>query len=148
MPFCYNGGTARAEGIGEILTSIPFYKLYFVIVKEGEKQSTGAMYNLLDSKTQNRSADITPMITAFNEGNPEKIAGSVYNAFELCWDMEKMLSVFDGFAPSARLLSGSGPAVVALFKDSVTAKKCCDELQKRGINAYFAESVSCGSVIE
>ena len=106
------------------------------------------MYNLLDSKTQNRSADITPMITAFNEGNPEKIAGSVYNAFELCWDMDKMLSVFDGFNPSAKLLSGSGPAVVAVFEDSLSAENCCKELVKRGINAYFAASVSIGSVIE
>ncbi len=147
VPFCYNGGTAHARGIGEILTPVPFCELYFVIVKEGEKQSTGAMYALLDSKTEGREADITPMLSAFDKGDGEKIAKSVYNAFELCWDMEKMLSVFDGFSPEAELLSGSGPAVVAVFKDRASAESCCHALVDRGINAYFAASVETGSVI-
>ncbi len=148
VPFCYKGGTAHAEGIGEILTPVPFCPLYFVIVKEGEKQSTGAMYSLLDAKSEGRSASIEPMLKGFRSGDKTLIAASVYNAFELCWDMEKMLSVFEGFMPDAKLLSGSGPAVVGVFESREAAESCSRALAAGGLNAFFASSVDSGSVIE
>lgn len=148
MPFCYLGGTARAGSIGDELISLPTVKLHFVILKDGEKQSTGVMYNKLDSFCLTHDTRINDMISGLYANDPDKVTSSVYNAFELCWDMERMLSPFDGYNADCRFLSGSGPAVVAAFSSYPAAERCFDRLKSKGHNVYLASATEKGCLFE
>lgn len=148
VPFCYNGGTARVRGVGEKLEKIPTPKLCFVLLKEGEKQSTGQMYAKLDSLSLPPSEKIEQMLSGIEKNDLSRVTASVYNAFEYCWDMDAMKKPFEAFSPDAVFLSGSGPTVVAAFTDTQKARLCYSALHKEGRNVFYADSVPTGNVIE
>ena len=144
VPFFLVGGTAMAEGIGDVLTRKPSCELNYVIVKEGEKQSTAKMYSLLDNAEYEKSGNINSLLLALASGDIKQISYNIFNAFENCWDMKRLKSPFSSFNPSAVFLSGSGPAVCALFDDSSAAVDCEKALKNSGINAFYAKSKPFG----
>ncbi len=148
VPFCYNGGTARAGAIGDKLEILPTPPLNFVLLKEGTKQSTGDMYRKLDILQIPPSEKIKTMISGINKGDITSVLCSVYNIFENCWDFNDMKKPFAFFVPDAVFLSGSGPTVVAAFKSTDDAKLCFDKLVNDGRNVYQATSVPGGNIIE
>lgn len=144
VPFFLVGGTAMAEGIGEVLTRKPSCEFHYVIIKEGEKQSTAKMYSLLDKEEYEKSGNINSLLLALASGDIKTIADNIFNAFQNCWDMKRLKAPFKPFGPSAVLLSGSGPAVCALFNDSDAAINCEKVLRSSGINAFYAKSMPYG----
>ncbi len=149
VPFCYNGGTARTRGIGEEMEPLKTPVLYFVLLKEGEKQSTGAMYGHLDSLNIPPSNKIDMMLSGIEREESRTVAASVYNIFENCWDFEKMKSAFSGYGAESVFLSGSGPTTVAAFTERAAAEKCFSCMQKDGKNVFFAETVKVtGNITE
>ncbi len=144
VPFFLVGGTATAKGIGEIITRINTPTLHYVLIKEGEKQSTGKMYALLDTINSSANVKSADIVEAIKCEDLLKIAKGVYNSFEACWDMENMLAPFKGYNFEAAFLSGSGPTVCALFADKKTAELCAKELQSKGYNAFYAKSMPFG----
>lgn len=147
-PFCYNGGTARVGSIGDKLEVLPTVQLSFVLLKEGTKQSTGEMYGKLDALNIPPSDKILSMIDAINNNASSRVLNSVYNIFENCWDFHSMRAPFDTLGSDAVFLSGSGPTVVAAFKNTDDAMLCYEKLLNEGRNVYFATSVSKGNTIE
>ncbi len=148
VPFCYNGGTARVGSIGDELYKLDTVKLYFVFVKEYDKQSTGKMYAQLDELSVPPSDKINAMLFAVNIRDVRLMAKSVYNVFENCWDFEKMTTVFKEFEPDNTLICGSGPTVAAVFTSHDRAMKCYEGLKSKKQFVFFAESMDSGSVIE
>lgn len=144
VPFCLMGGTARAQGIGEMLTPVAAPSMYYVLLKEQEKQSTGQMYAKLDSVDYLKTGDIEGLLDGMKRGNKDKIASNFFNAFEYCWSFENMSSAFKSYNPMNVFLSGSGPTVCAFFESKAKAENCADELKSKGYNAFFAESKSFG----
>ena len=144
VPFFLVGGTAMAEGIGDVLTRKPSCEFHYVIIKEGEKQSTAKMYSLLDKEEYEKSGNINSLLLALESGDIKQISDNIFNAFQNCWDMNRLKAPFSTFNPSAVFLSGSGPAVCALFPDSVTAIDCEKALRNTGINAFYAKSMPFG----
>ena len=144
VPFFLTGGTAKAQGIGDILESKPSKTLHYVLVKEGEKQSTGKMYSLLDSAEYQNIGDIEALLSGLEKGNIPLISKNLFNAFEYCWDFEKLKAPFNSFKPSAVFLSGSGPTVCGLFSDEAAAKECESALRNLVINAFYAKTVPFG----
>ncbi len=148
VPFCYNGGTARTKCIGDKIQKLNTPDISLVLLKEGDKQSTGHMYAELDSLGLAPSSKISDMLTGISSGNNSLVLGSVYNVFENCWDFEKMKAVFDGCPVDAVFLSGSGPTTVAAFCDNAAAKRCYNKLLSMGRSVYFARTVDRGNIIE
>lgn len=148
VPFCYNGGTARVGSVGDELYKLNTVKLYFVFVKEFDKQSTGKMYAQLDNLFIPPSNKINDMLFAVNIRDAEAMAKSVYNVFENCWDFEEMTAEFKEFLPDNTLLCGSGPTVAAVFTSKTKALKCYQALKSKKQFVFFAESEDCGSIIE
>lgn len=148
MPFCYNGGTARVGSVGDKLQPLKTPKLYFVLLKEGTKQSTGKMYSKLDSLGLMRSNKIGDMLSGIEKDDIGTVLSSVYNSFEKCWDFENMKSDFDRFKADAVFLSGSGPTVVAGFTEKKAAEDCYSALKTEGRNVFLAETVDSGNLIE
>lgn len=148
VPFCYDGGAARAGSVGDVLYKLDTVKLFFVFLKEYEKQSTGEMYAKLDSFAIPPSDKINDMMFAVNLRDASLMAKSVYNVFENCWSFDKMTADFKRFNPDNTLLCGSGPTVAAVFTSRDRATECYNSLKKEKQFVFFAESVDTGSVIE
>ncbi len=148
VPFCYNGGTARVGSLGDKLERLNTPDIYFVLLKEGSKPSTGEMYRKLDSFKIPPSNKINTMISGIEKGDSASVLLSVYNVFENCWNFEDMKLPFAYYAPDAVFLSGSGPTVVAGFRNSAAAELCYKKMKRDGRNVFLASTVRCGSIIE
>lgn len=144
VPFCLVGGTCRAQGIGEKLQPLSTPKLYFVLLKERQKQSTGKMYAMLDNTDYAKTGDISKLIEGISRESIEDISSNLFNAFEHCWDFNEMIRPFGDHSPENFFLSGSGSTVGAIFKNKANAVRCAQELASKGYNAFFAESKHCG----
>ena len=144
VPFFLVGGAARAQGIGEVLTKVKNARLYMVLLKEGEKQSTGKMYSFIDNTSIKESGNINDLINALGENNLDGVCDNIFNSFSFCWDFSNMTSRFLPYSPNAVFLSGSGPTVGALFETKRKAQECAKALLNQGFNAFYAETVEKG----
>ena len=126
VPFCVLGGTALAEGVGEILTPLPeMPPCRIEIVKQGEKQSTGHRYRLLDEIENREIRSPEKMMDALRRGSLEGICRELYNAFSLIGDGGFCRrAVADMMARGAvgAGMSGSGPAVFGIFPPEITER--------------------------
>lgn len=144
VPFCITGGTARVQGIGEKIVSLNTPKLHYVLLKDREKQSTGKMFEIIDSTEKIASNGIDDLLKGINTSDFSLISNNLYNAFAYCWDFEDMIKPFKPFSPKGVFLSGSGPTVCALFENYSQALICEKELKEKGFNAFYACSNTSG----
>lgn len=138
VPFCIVGGTARVGGIGEKITpieSIP--DCAFLIVVLGKKGSTKEMYAAIDSKSLSpfKTED---MLKAINEADLNKICANVSNAFKEVHPIDYEENLLKQFNPLCVGLSGSGPAVFAVFQNKAEALSAQTALKEKNITSYVA----------
>ena len=70
VPFCLEGGTMRATGVGEILEPLPSLPdCYIVIIKKGNKPSTKEMYSRLDKAKELDRPDNRKFIEALKDND-------------------------------------------------------------------------------
>ena len=144
VPFFIVGGTARAGGIGEKLTKIAAPEMNYVLLKNGEKQSTAKMYATIDNTDYHVCSDVEQLIDSLAENNLLNTSKHIFNAFSYCWDFKALAEPFERFKPISVFLSGSGPTVCALFPECNAAKACADVLKSEGYEAYSVISVGFG----
>ena len=147
VPFFIKGGTQRAEGIGEVLTSLkPLENGYFLLIKQGNKPSTGEMYARLDSENPPHS-DVEACIKAIEENDLNSLAKYIDNSF---------ISVNREFALKEKLLgmgaigislSGSGPTWFAVFDDFDKAETAFNDL-KAETECYLTKPCNNGIKFE
>lgn len=138
VPYCITGGTAIAEGIGEVLTPLPSIPdCYILIAKPGISVSTGYVYTAFDSLVDKIHPDVDAMISVINEGNLQGIAALLGNSLEGVTQEEypvikeiKRLMLDNG--AMGALMSGSGPTVFGLYRDKESALAGADEVKKSG----------------
>ena len=83
MPFCVRGGTALAEGRGEILTDLsPLPECSFVVCKPDFGIPTPELFALVDGAELQRRPDIDGMMAALERGDLDGIAARLSNVFE------------------------------------------------------------------
>lgn len=148
VPFFINGSTQLAEGTGTILTPLPdFPKSAFLIIKDGEKESTGKMYKDFDSLKEVVHPQTSCLVNAICEGDLGDISKYSENVFEHLYG-EKTKKAKTALLENGALtatLSGSGPSVFGLFSDYDEAKDAKDELEELFENIYICEPVACGT---
>ncbi|MCI1305047.1 MAG: 4-(cytidine 5'-diphospho)-2-C-methyl-D-erythritol kinase [Lachnospiraceae bacterium] len=135
VPYCLMGGTALAEGIGEILTPLPdLPECPIVIAKPAVSVSTGYVYQNLDlAKTEH--PDIDGMQRAIGAGDLPGVTERLGNvlesvsepAFPVIREVKKNLREHGA---SGVLMSGSGPTVFGIFPDCAAAECAADELRR------------------
>lgn len=132
VPYCFNGGTQIAEGIGEILTPLtPMPDAYILLVKPQINVSTASIYSEIDSAPISVRPDTEAMKRALSEGSITGVADNLCNVMEAV--TEKMYPIIGGIKQKMMMngalgavMSGSGPTVFGIFSDFKTAKANAD----------------------
>lgn len=137
VPYCIMGGTALAEGIGEILSPLPAPpQCHLVVAKPDINVSTKYVYEHLDAEGVETHPDIDGMIEALEEGDLQGIVSRLGNVLETVTVKKhtiintiKQCMMENGAGGS--LMSGSGPTVFGIFTDEQKAQKAKDEIEKK-----------------
>ena len=158
VPYCLMGGTVLAEGIGEILTPLPdIGDVCIVIAKPSESVSTKYVYEKLDRADNIIHPDIDgalKIIRSKETATDMKVTsmlpfmGNVleYVTIPEHRDIDDIKNVMEGYGAEKAMMSGSGPSVFGIFRDSVDAAKACDEIRSRGLahTTFVTGTVSRG----
>jgi len=135
VPYCIEGGTVLAEGIGEKLTCLPtISEGYVLLAVPPIAISTAEIYNKWDVLDIKPHSDIGPVIEAIEEKNLPIIGKHLFNTLEAvttkCYPIISQIErvmMLNGCLGSC--MSGSGPSVFGLFDELIKAEKCRDKLQ-------------------
>ena len=148
VPYCVLGGTALAEGRGEILTPLaPLPKCHVVVCKPGFPISTPTLFRKIDQVDIIHRPDTAGMIAALEAGDLTGVARRLYNVFEDALNDQQRASVnaikntLIEYGALGAAMSGSGPTVFGLFDDEEKAKEAYQILSKEYRESYLAQSV-------
>ena len=128
MPFCLRGGTALAEGRGEILTDLPpLPDCWIVLCKPPFPIPTPMLFARADSVAIRHRPDIPGMRKALENGDLEGVAGRLGNVFEEVLPPEcgTVFAIRDALLAAGALgagMSGSGPTVFGIFREEGLAR--------------------------
>lgn len=137
VPYCIMGGTALAEGIGEILTPLKSIKGdYIVIAKPDIAVSTKYVYDNLNLQEGAYHPDIDYMLDCIQNDNKRELFSNMGNILESVTInrygvINKIKETLIEAGAINALMSGSGPTVFAIFNDLITAQHACDKVKKQ-----------------
>ncbi len=148
VAFFLRGGTALAEGRGEIITPLPPVQGWWVVLVLPETPAapgkTARMYAALKPEHYTDGAMTERLVKALREGG-EFSPAMLFNTFENVAFEDNILRTYQEHliklgAPHVHL-AGSGPTLFTIFEDKSPAEelyqRCCDQ----GLRAYLAETV-------
>ena len=149
VPFCLWGGTSLATGRGEILTPLPDFNGYGVVLVNPPLQvSTAWVYGNYRGATGNRRRDIASLRHSIEQQDFSAVAGAVFNDLEtvtipahpqVAAIKEQLLQA----GAAGVLMSGSGPTVFALTPDRASAGELAGRAALGAGEAVFiAETVA------
>ena len=149
VPYCIQGGTALAEGIGEILSTLPAPpECHLVIAKPDIHVSTKFVYENLKANELEIHPDIDGMIEGLKKGDLKAITARLGNVLETVTiptypivDTIKK-SMLESGAEGA-LMSGSGPTVFGIFTEADKAKLAAREIELSGLAKQVFVTVFC-----
>ena len=134
VPFCLEGGTAIATGIGEILKPVENNLLLNLVVTKPESGcSTPGMYKRIDEEGDRLQQRFTAekAAGALASGDIAKLCGSLYNVFEEVTSLPELNQIRQELMQSgalAALMTGSGSAVFGIYSDEAVAKAAAKKM--------------------
>lgn len=147
VAFCVAGGTALAQGRGELLSRLPdMPECYFVICKPGFSISTPELFRSIDSAPLRHHPDTAGILDSLDRGELEGICRRLYNVFEDVSDRriktvgEIKSRLLDCGAAGA-VMTGTGSAVFGIFTDAATAQEAQSALLREYRFCCVAEPV-------
>ena len=136
VAFCLLGGTALAEGRGEILTPLrPFPACFFVICKPEYSVSTPELFQALDKMKIRVHPDTQGLLEAVKTSDLKQICRRMYNVFEDVPD-RRMKTIAEikrklmNAGAQGAVMTGTGSAVFGIFRDENKAEKAAEGLGK------------------
>lgn len=146
VPYCFNGGTQIAEGIGEILTPLSAMPdAYILLVKPPISVSTAAIYEQIDSAPVSVRPDTEAMKQALSDGDINAVSKNLCNVMEAV--TEQMYPVIGGIKRKMMMngalgavMSGSGPTVFGIFDDFKTAKANADSFSMQFKDVFLTRT--------
>lgn len=135
VPYCVMGGTALAEGLGEILTQLgSMAGMDIVLVKPDIDVSTAWVYGNFDPDAVVSRPDTEALLKAVGEGRPDALAANMINVLEtvtakrygIIGEIKRRLMELGAMGS---VMSGSGPAVFGIFPDRESAVRAYGTLK-------------------
>ncbi len=142
VPFCIYGGTALAEGVGEMLTPLPEPPAqHLVLAKPHRSADTGEIYRAHDAAGAESARRVEPVISALQSRSLRDLAAAVGN---------DLISVTSDLVPEVATLqrellarealgaamSGSGTAVYGIFDDQRAAERAANTVDAPFTGVY------------
>lgn len=146
VPFCIQGGTCLAEGLGEKLTvikSIP--DCYILLAKPSVEVSTKEVYQSLNLNEIIERPDISGMIKAIEEQDIIGICNKMVNVLETVTTklhpiiLELKQKLFE-YGAIGSLMSGSGSTVFGIFSDMSAAYDAYDNIKTLVNEVYVVKT--------
>lgn len=148
VPYCLNGGTALAEGIGEKLTPLkPFPPTYVLLAKPDADISTAAVFKAFDISKVKTFPDIEKIIYGIEHSSIKDICNGMGNVLEsvtipLCPIIEDIKQTMLESNASGALMSGSGPTVFGLFTSKDACLQASNKIKNKfGIHECFPTAI-------
>ena len=147
MPFCVRGGTALAEGRGEVLTDLsPLPDCWFVLCKPDFGIPTPTLFARVDGGELTRRPDIAGMRLSLETGDLAGVAARLGNVFEevLPEEYHEVFLIKNRLMELGALnavMSGSGPTVFGIFAEHETAQRAAEVLKETYQQTYLAVPV-------
>ncbi|MGN8897531.1 4-(cytidine 5'-diphospho)-2-C-methyl-D-erythritol kinase [Flavonifractor sp. HCP28S3_F3] len=153
VPYCVGGGTALAEGRGEILTSLPSLpRCHVVLCKPAFSVSTPELFRALDGCRIRRRPDTAGLIDALAAGDLPGVARRMYNVFEDVLPQRRyqeictIKNVLIQHGALGASMSGTGPTVFGLFDRQQAAEDARAALAPLYRETFLVESM--GTLME
>ncbi len=147
VPFCVLGGTAMAEGRGEILRKLPdMPDCVFVVCKPAFSVSTPELYRKIDQAAIAQRPDNRAMESALISGDLLKVAQQLCNVFDPVVTQEHLelnyiKSLFHQYGAVGYQMTGSGSAVFAIVSEFEVAAVICNMLKENYPDVFIAKPV-------
>ncbi len=147
MPFCVRGGTALAEGRGEILTDLAALPdCWFVLCKPDFGIPTGELFAKFSPDAISHRPDIDGMTAALAAGDLAGVAARLCNVFEelLPENCREVFTIKEKLMEMGALnaaMSGSGPTVFGIFRERSTAQQALETLKTTWAQTFLAKPV-------
>lgn len=147
VPYCIRGGTMLAEGIGEVLSPLPFMPRCTVLIcKPSVGVPTPEVYRAIDAAPIAEHPDTQAMIDALRDRDLHRIGSLLCNVMEPVTAgrypviTEIRETMLQNGALGARM-SGSGSAVFGLYENPEDAEKAYRILSGRFEEVFLTETV-------
>ena len=147
VPFCLQGGTALARGIGDALTYLPdFSGVRVVVVKPPFPVSTPWVYRNLDLNALGERPDTPSLIAAIERKDVPALARGMRNVLESVTvkahpEIGRIIETFLALGALGSRMSGSGSAVFGLFDDDALAEKAFMQFRKAYKDVFYTETI-------
>ena len=148
VPYCVMGGTALAEGRGEVLTPLPALPQCWVVVcKPDFPISTPALFAEIDRVRLRRHPDTKGAMEALAAGDLAGVARRMYNVFEDALPKRQLARVSEIKNELIRCgalgasMSGTGPTAFGLFEREEDAREAYERLRETSRETFLTRTV-------
>lgn len=147
VPYCVLGGTALAEGRGEVLTPLPALPPCWVVAcKPDFPISTPELFARIDSCKIRCRPDTAGMLEALKAGSLEEVARRMYNVFEdalpprRAAEIQRLKTELIQQGALGASMSGTGSAVFGLFDSEGAARRAKTALSQLCPTCFLART--------
>ena len=148
VPYCVLGGTALAQGRGEVLTPLsPLPRCLVVVCKPPFSISTPELFRRVDGVRLRCRPDTAGVLSALEAGDLEGVARRMYNVFEDVLPPRQgaeVRAIRGELVQQGALgacMSGTGPTVFGLFRDWDQAEAAREVLGRTYRDVWLTETV-------
>lgn len=148
VPFVYEGGSKRVQGIGEELLEVTLPEMFILAVKPNGGVFSRECFGTYDKIGTKGEANIDLLIDALNAGDLNAAQEYAYNQLSesselLLPEISKVIKTLKNLGAEFVIMTGSGSGVVAIVKDREQGKKIQSALPKKWWSAV-ARTLSYG----
>lgn len=136
VPYCVEGGTALAEGIGEHIVPLPaaIQGGWLVLAVPPIPVSTASVYRQWDELPVKPHAPIEPLIEAIDKSDLVAMGKHLFNALEAVTAVQLPIigdikGIMERCGSLGSCMSGSGPSVFGIFEYKDEAEAAADRLK-------------------
>ncbi len=146
VPYCIQGGSRLAEGIGEVLSLLPEPPAaYLLIAKPDIDVSTAYVYKRIDSSDNIRHPDIDGMIGALHAGDLKGLCAGLGNVLrDVTCEEHPIVPALEQFMRDngalGALMSGSGPTVYGIFDDESICTRALTRIRESYPDIYTSQT--------